>query len=118
MSFMQSYGYVVLILLIAILYIYFLEFNKKTIKSSIEESFSNKSDYDPQFAPSKYYGSCNLTKDRLLLADKKLEYELPFNGHNSGYIDLGLPPRVKINSYPTLNFHSPNGPKPEDYDCC
>ena len=44
MSFMQSYGYVVLILLIAILYFYFLEFNKKTIKSSIEESFSNKSD--------------------------------------------------------------------------
>ena len=118
MSFMQNYGYIILIILAALLYIYFLEHNKKSIKSSIEESFSNKSDYDPQFAPLKYYTSCNLKQDRFSLADKRLEYELPFNGHNAGYIDLGLPPRVTLNSYPTLNFHSPNGPRKEEYECC
>ena len=118
MSFMKSYGYVIFIIIVALLYIFTLEYNKKSIKTTIEESFSNKSDYDPQFAPLKYYGSCNLSNDRLLLENKKLEYELPFNGHNSGYVTFGSPPIVKLNSYPTLNFHSPNGPKPEDYDCC
>ena len=118
MSFMQSYGYVIIILIVAVIYIYILEFNKKTIKQSVEESFTNKSDFESYFSPTNYYDSCHTKNERVNLAYKKLEYELPFNGHNAGYIDLGYPPRVSLNSFPTLNFHSPNGPKPEDYDCC
>tara|TARA_A100001015_G_C14875671_1_gene666215 strand:- start:135 stop:491 length:357 start_codon:yes stop_codon:yes gene_type:complete len=118
MTFIENYGFLILILAIAVIYILILEMSKKSIKESIQESFSNKSKYDSQFVPVNYFDSCNLKKDRKNLKERKLDFELPFNANNAGYIDLGLPPRVKLNSYPTLNFHSPNGPKSEDYYCC
>ena len=120
MNYISSYGFLILLIVIIFLYYYFIvNNNQKNLKEEINEGFENnsqyKSDYDPQFSPIKLLGSKDLINDRNLLERKLLQWEYPFNGHNSGYTNLGWPPLVPIYSYPTLNFHSPNGPTTENY---
>jgi len=120
MSYISNYGFIILLIVILFLYHYFIvNNNQKNLKQEIHEGFETnsqyKSEYDPQFSPIQLLDSKNLINDRNLLERKLLQWEYPFNGHNAGYTNLGWPPLTPIYSYPTLNFHSPNGPSPENY---
>jgi hypothetical protein len=121
MSYISNYSFIILLIVIVLLYYYFIaNNNEKNLKEQIKEGFENsnqyKSKYDSQFVPIKLLGSKNLINDRNLLERKLLRWEYPFNGHNAGYTNLGWPPLAPIYSYPTLNFHSPNGPTKENYN--
>lgn len=112
-----NFNFIILIIVIIFLYYFFiLNNNKETLRKEIEEGFENsakissKSNYDSQFSPLGLLGSKNLINDQNLLKRKLLKWEYLFNGHNPGYIEFGPTPFAPIYSYPTLNFHSPNGP--------
>ena len=117
-QFTNIFYFIILIIVIIFMYNYIIQNNKPLkLKKKIEEGFMNhnygykKSQFDPQFSPLELLGSQNLINDQNLLTRKRLQWEYPFNGHNAGYINLGWPPLTPIYSYPTLNFHSPNGPE-------
>lgn len=122
MFIIENYGFFIFLIVVILILFYFQNGQCFDLRKNIREGFDNiKENF---VNPSKinisdinYLNSNERMMDILRLEKVKKRYELPFNCCNEGYISNQLDtPLVKLNSYPTLNFHHPYGPKKDL--CC
>ena len=117
MFIIENYGFFIFMVVIIYILYYFHTSKKIWLHKNITEEFSrSKAEPFKDFANVTYLDSCARLKDYLTLQKTLKRYELPFNWNNEGYISFGPTPLAPIQSMPTLNFHTPYGPK-EDV-CC
>ena len=123
MFIIENYGFFIFLTVIILIIFYFQNGQCFDLRKNIKEGFNNskekfsnmKDGSSMNISDINYLGSQSRMDDYLELQKKIKRYELPFNQFNDGYVLNQLEtPLVPLNSYPTLNFHQPYGPR-KDY---